>query len=168
MLEVLDTSVVVVLTGEERATEVGRVNVGKREVVGVPATEAEVEPSNACDSSVDGDNLLVMTPVHGHLASEVIGMPDAGDCESRIVSRRRSSDRASHRRLTVLVHILEVMLGVRRRERHALGHLLVDHDQNLDTLLGFAQEDSVEAHVVVLRGHPPKEQLGSEPPGVGE
>jgi hypothetical protein len=78
-------------------------------------------------------------------------------------SPKQSSEDGSDQ-LTVLVHVLEVVLGVRRAKAHRLCYFLIDHDEDLDALLGLAKKNAVEAHFVVLGGDPSKEELGGEPP----
>ena len=62
ILEVDNASVVVVLAWEERAAEVSRVHVRQRVRVGVPATETDVQTTNARAMVVYDYNLLMVRP----------------------------------------------------------------------------------------------------------
>jgi hypothetical protein len=61
IMEVHDTSVVVILSWEKCLREVGGVNVGKGVVMSVPATEAEIESTNGGIMIVHHDNLAGIT-----------------------------------------------------------------------------------------------------------
>ena len=61
-MEVHDTSIVVILAREESFVKLGGVNVGQWVVVGIPASEAEVEPANSCEVVIHRHHLLVMRP----------------------------------------------------------------------------------------------------------
>lgn len=62
MLEIHDPRIVVILTGEESAGEIGRMNVGERMVMAIPSPITEVEAANASKVVVDNDDLLVVGP----------------------------------------------------------------------------------------------------------
>ena len=62
LLEVHDPRIIVVLPGEEGLGEVRGVCIGERMGVRVPATEAEIEATNAGAVVVDDDYFLVMGP----------------------------------------------------------------------------------------------------------
>lgn len=126
-LEVLHASVVVVLPHEERRREVSRVHVREQADVCVPPSEAQVESSNARNRVVDDDQLLVCESEHlsgrcgernGHGLLLTV-TPHEGNLSTEVIRVAHDSN--------VLVHVLQVMLGVRRTERHRLSNLLV-HD----------------------------------------
>jgi len=77
------------------------------------------------------------------LAAEVVGVAHAADA---------------------LVQVLEVVLGVRAAHRHRLDDLLVDHDVDVDALLGLAQKEAVEAELGMRLGRTTQVELGREPP----
>lgn len=56
-----DTSVVVILSREECLGEVGGVDIGKRVVMRVPATKAEIESTNGSIMIIHHDNLILIT-----------------------------------------------------------------------------------------------------------
>lgn len=154
-------------TREERPVKVRRVDVGQRVVVQVPAAEAEVEPANGRPGRVDDRHFFVMRPVERLLAAEVVRVAHDGN---------------------VLVHLLELMLRVRRRHAHRLADeatrssecrhisdtsffeqthlsdLLVDTDIDLDALLGLSLEQPVEPVFGILGRRPAKVELWAKPP----
>lgn len=85
-------SIVVVLSGEERAGEVGGVNVRERVRSKIPSSEAEVESADAGHDCIDDDNLLVMAPVEDDF-------PSASGRES-VMGQGRGKGRKGGKRLT--------------------------------------------------------------------
>lgn len=63
ILEVQDTSIVVVLTWEDRLTWVGRMDVGNGVLVSVPPTETHVQTAHECNAAVNETEFLMMGPV---------------------------------------------------------------------------------------------------------
>jgi hypothetical protein len=61
IMEIHDTSIVVILSWEERLREVSEVDVGKRVIMSVPATETEIESTNRSIMIVHHDNLARIT-----------------------------------------------------------------------------------------------------------
>jgi hypothetical protein len=61
-VKVSNASVVVVLSGEEGPREVEWMSIGEWVVVSIPATEAEVKPTNTSVMVVDKNNFLMMRP----------------------------------------------------------------------------------------------------------
>jgi hypothetical protein len=57
VLEVEYACIIVVLTREQGARKVGRVCVGQRVIVCVPATETDIEPADTCAVVVHDDHL---------------------------------------------------------------------------------------------------------------
>jgi hypothetical protein len=60
--EVRYARVVVVLTRKESAREIRWVCVGKRVILGVPATKTDVEAANTCAMVIDNNDFLVVRP----------------------------------------------------------------------------------------------------------
>jgi hypothetical protein len=71
-LEIHHSTVVVVLSGEQRLVELLRVNVGQRVVVGIPSAVTRIESSHAGDFVVDETELFVVAPVIDELSGSVL------------------------------------------------------------------------------------------------
>ena len=96
----------------------------------IPTSEAEVETTNTGAVLVYDHNLLVMRPeLDVVLATNVVGVTHDGD---------------------VWVKCLKGLLRVVGTHGHGLRDLLVDDNVNLDTLLGFALQNSVDTPFRVL------------------
>lgn len=67
VLEVHNTSVVVVLAREDDFVEIGWMGIGNAVLVSVPAAVAEIETAHESDMTIDEAKLLVVGPVE-HLA----------------------------------------------------------------------------------------------------
>lgn len=84
ILEIADPRIIVVLAGEERFTEIGRVRVGERMGVRVPAAEADVETADAGAVVVYDYDLGVMRgKVDGALVRGSGGVWRGGERERR-------------------------------------------------------------------------------------
>ena len=62
ILEVHYTSIIVILSNEQRLLETSRVYVSKRMVVGVPATETEIDTADSSEVVVHDHDLFVVRP----------------------------------------------------------------------------------------------------------
>lgn len=64
----------------------------------------------------------------------------------------------------VVVAVLEEVLGPVGAHGHGLGHLLVDHDEDLDALLGLANKQTVQTPLWEFGARAAKEELWGQPP----
>lgn len=87
ILEILDTSIIVILSGEQSAREVGGVHIREGVGVSVPPPKAEVEPANT-GVVVVNDNNLNSERLEG-VVLEDISIPSRG--ETRIGRYLRES-----------------------------------------------------------------------------
>lgn len=90
VLEVEDSGVVVVLAREDDLVQVCRMDVGDAVLVGVPASEAQVQAAHECHSAVDQAELLVVCPVENDI---VVHAVYTLDCLPRHPSQRGSIER---------------------------------------------------------------------------
>lgn len=141
--EICYTRVVVVLARKQLPGQVVGMRVAQWCIMGVPSAETNVEPSNARHSIVANNDLEVMRPIKHDFAASMIRMSHDGD---------------------VFVQVLEKVFGMFRAHGHALGDFLVHNDADLDSLLGFPQEKTVEPPFLVLTWWTSKVEFGSQPP----
>jgi len=67
VLEVENSGIVVVLAREDDLVQVCGMDVGDVVLVGVPASEAQIQASHECHSAVDQAELLVVCPVENYI-----------------------------------------------------------------------------------------------------
>lgn len=90
VLEVEDSGVVVVLAREDDLVQVCGMDVGEAVLVGVPASEAQVQASHECHSAVDQAELLVVCPVENDI---IVHAVYALDCLPGHLGQRSSIER---------------------------------------------------------------------------
>ncbi|KAH6607804.1 hypothetical protein Trco_004117 [Trichoderma cornu-damae] len=140
LFEVHDSVVVEVLARPDVRRHLVRVDVGERVVPGVPPPKAEIQAADEGDGVVDDDELLVVSPVHRHvggvLQDVVVRVPHDLDV---VVPRRAFRTEG-----------LQGVLGVFRVAGQGGFDLLVDDDEDFDSLLRLALQNLVQPVLLFL------------------
>ena len=72
IVEVHDTSIIVVLTRYGDLVEVGRVHVSDGMLIGVPSAKAHVETAHESGLAVNNAQLLMMGPIENHIVCDAV------------------------------------------------------------------------------------------------
>lgn len=72
IVEVEHSRVVVILTGEHGLVDIRRMGVCNGVLVGIPATEAQVQTTHESDSPINKTKLLVVGPVKDHIVVHAV------------------------------------------------------------------------------------------------
>lgn len=153
-LEIHDAIVVEILTGEHFILDAGGMHIRTGVLAAIPTAEAQVQASDKGDLVVDDDELLVVSPVEGHVAGiledVVVGVAQDGDVA---VTGGALGTQG-----------VKGMLGVCGVAAHGGGDFLVDDDVDLDTGLCPSLQDLIQPVFLVVKGRPSEEELGTQPP----
>jgi hypothetical protein len=72
ILEVKDSRIVIVLTGEDNVVEIGGMDIGNSVLVRIPSAKAHIQTSHEGDSAIDQAQFFMVGPVEDHIIIHAI------------------------------------------------------------------------------------------------
>lgn len=72
ILEVEDSSIVIVLTREDNVVQIGGMDISDSVLIGIPSAKAHIQASHEGDSAIDQAQFLMVGPVEDHIITHAI------------------------------------------------------------------------------------------------
>jgi hypothetical protein len=72
ILEVKDSSIVIVLTGEDNVVQIGGMDIGDSVLMRIPSAKAHIQASHEGDSAIHQAEFLMVGPVEDHIIIHAI------------------------------------------------------------------------------------------------